>query len=184
MPYGSYCTQIGPDGYGAMRCGPASLASCLLDDGWESDPWELTLRVTSDCSFTQDGATSLEMISCAAAHGLDGRVWYTADELKQALAQGEGVLLLLDNRHMVPRSYPPGSSWNAMHWIRVVLHTERDDMAYVYDPLTYLAQPDGSVYQGPIASTAQGLLNAVMATGYAESGVILTSRQGRDLNSR
>jgi hypothetical protein len=40
------------------------------------------------------------------------------------------------------------------------------------------------VYQGPTTCTAQALLNAVMATGYSESGVVLTSRQGRNLNSR
>lgn len=184
MSYGSYCTQIGPDGYGAMRCGPASIASVLLDDGWASDPWGLTLQVTNDCSFMGDGATSQEMLRCADAHGLDGRLWYTADQLREALDQGEAVLALLDNRYLVPRPYPPGDNWNAMHWLRAVGWSDRDDMLYIYDPLTYLGQPDGSVYQGPTTCTAQALLNAVMATGYPESGVVLSSRRGVDLNSR
>jgi hypothetical protein len=184
MTYGSYCTQIGPDGQGAMRCGPACIASCLLDDGWQSDPWELTLQVTADCSYMNEGATCSEMVACANHHALDGRVWFTIDQAKQALAQGEAVLVLCDNRLLTPRSYPPGSSWEAMHWVRVVAATERDDMLYLYDPLTWVQQLDGSVYQGPMASTTQGLLNATMATGYQESGVILSSRQGRNLNSR
>jgi hypothetical protein len=156
----------------------------LLDDGWGSDPWQLTVQVSDQCGFTGQGATSNEMIACASAHGLDGRLWYAIDEAISALAAGEAVLALIDNRHLVPRTYPPGDAWNAHHWVRAVLHSDRDDMLYLYDPLTYAPQPDGSVYQGPVASTAQGLLNAIMATPYPESGVILTSRTGQNLNSR
>jgi len=68
--------------------------------------------------------------------------------------------------------------------IRVVRVTDRDDMCYVYDPLTYIYQPDGTVYQGPIASTAEQVMAAIVSTPYPEAGTILASRSHRDLNSR
>jgi Peptidase_C39 like family len=184
MAYGSYCTQIGPDGNGGMRCGQASLASALLDDGYQSDPWELTLQLERGSDPEKDGTTCQDLISLADEYGLDGRPWTNWEDAVEALNNGEAVLCLLDNRHMEPRSYPNGESWNAMHWVRVVRFTDRDDMCYVYDPLTYMYQPDNTVYQGPVASAATSIMAAIMATAYWESGVILTSRGGRDLNSR
>lgn len=184
MPYGSYCTQIGPDGSGHERCGGACLASCLLDDGWQSDPYGLMVQVSDECGMTDVGCTSQQLISCAAGRGLDGRLWYQTGEARAALAAGEAVLVLLDNKFMQPRSYPLAYGWEAMHWIRIVAASERDDMCYVYDPLTYMSQKDGTIFQGPVASTFDGLAGAIQATPYNEAGVILTSRQGRNLNAR
>ena len=56
------------------------------------------------------------------------------------------------------------------------------ELAYVYDPLAYIPQKDGSIFQGPTAMTLESIVNAVRATPYPEAGVILTSSQGRDLN--
>lgn len=182
MPYGDYVTQIGPDGSGHERCGGACIASCLLSDGWQSDPYELMVQVSDQCGFTDSGATSQQMLDCAAAHGLDGRLWIYAEEAVTAVAQGEAVLCLLDNQYMEPRTYPAGYQWEAMHWVRVRHISDFEELAYVYDPLTWQPQKDGSVYQGPVASTLEGLLKAIQATPYPEAGVILTSRQGRDLN--
>jgi len=97
---------------------------------------------------------------------------------------GEAVLILCDNKHLEPRTYPPGAAWEAMHWVRAVVATDRDDMVYLYDPLTYCLANDGSVYQGPVASTFDGLNQAISATPYWESGIILTSRVGVNLNAR
>jgi hypothetical protein len=57
-------------------------------------------------------------------------------------------------------------------------------MCYVYDPLTYLYQPDGSVYQGPVASTVEQVMAAIRVTAWPEAGVIFHSRAGKNLNSR
>lgn len=184
MAYGSYCTQIDPSGSGGMRCGPASVASVLLDDGWQSDPWQLTLQLDREIDPGKDGTTCQDLLDLGNAHGLDGNVWYSWEDATVALSNGGAVLCLLDNRHLLPRSYPSGESWNAMHWIRAVVCSERDDMVYVYDPLTYLYQPDGTVYQGPVASTQDQIWQAIMATSYPESGVVLWSRQGNNLNTR
>jgi hypothetical protein len=184
MAYGSYCTQIDPSGSGGMRCGPACVASVLLDDGYQSDPWALTLQLDHEIDPMKDGTTAQDLVNLGNAHGLDGNVWYSWEDAKAALSNGGAVLCLLDNRYLLPRSYPNGESWNAMHWIRVVVGSDRDDMCYVYDPLTYLYQPDGTVFQGPVASTSGQIMAAVMATAYAEAGSILWSRSGKDLNSR
>jgi hypothetical protein len=184
MVYGSYCTQIDPSGSGGMRCGPACVASVLLDDGWQSDPWQLTLQLDSEVDPQKDGTTAQDLVALGEAHGLSGNVWYSWNDAIVALSNGGAVLCLLDNRYLLPRSYPNGESWNAMHWIRVVARSDRDDMCYVYDPLTYLYQPDGTVYQGPVASTSEQIMAAIMATPYSEAGSILWSLQGKDLNSR
>lgn len=184
MAYGSYCTQIDPSGSGGMRCGPASCASVLLDAGWQSDPWQLTLQLDSEVPGAQDGTTSQDLIQLMDRYGFDGRTWQHWQELRDGLAAGEAVLILCDNRYLTPRSYPDGASWEAMHWVRVVVASDRDDMLYVYDPLTWIHQKDGTVYQGPVASTWDGVNDAISATPYWESGVIFTSRQGVDLNKR
>jgi hypothetical protein len=184
MPYGSYCTQIDPNGSGGMRCGPASCASVLLDDGWQSDPWQLTLQLDAAIDPAKDGTTCQDLIRLLEPLGLAGRVWYQWHDAAQALLNGEAVLCLLDNRYLLPRSYPSSESFNAMHWIRVIVASDRDDMCYVYDPLTYLYQPDGTVYQGPVASTVEQVQAAIAVTPYAEAGVIFSSRAGNNLNSR
>jgi hypothetical protein len=184
MPYGSYCTQIDASGSGRERCGGACLASCLLDEGYQSDPWALTVQVSDGCGITDRGATSLDLIACAANYGLDGRLWYTTQDAGAALAAGEAVLVLCDNQYLEPRPYPAGYGWEAMHWIRIVAYTAHDTVAYVYDPLTYMGQKDGSIYQGPTAMDVQTIMRAVQVTPYSEAGVILSSRQGKNLNAR
>lgn len=184
MPYGSYCTQIDQYGSGRERCGGACLASCLLDDGWQSDPWQLTVDVSDGCGITDRGATSQQLIDCASAHGLSGRLWYSTGDAGAAIAAGEAVLVLCDNQYLEPRPYPAGYGWEAMHWIRVVAFTAHDKVCYVYDPLTYIPQKDGSIYQGPSAMDTATIMRAVQVTPYSEAGVILTSQQGRNLNAR
>lgn len=184
MAYGTYCTQIDPSGSGGMRCGPASVASVLLDEGWQSDPWQLTLQLDAQCDPGKDGTTCQDLIGLVERYGLAGRVWYQWNDAAQSLLRGDAVLCLLDNRYLLPRSYPNGDSWNAMHWIRVVVQSDRDDMCYVYDPLTYLYQPDGTVYQGPVASTAAQVMAAIAVTAYPEAGIIVSSATGKNLNAR
>lgn len=184
MAYGSYCTQIDANGSGRERCGGACLASCLLDDGWQSDPWQLTVQISDQCGITDQGCTSSQLIACADMHGLDGRQWFKWQELLDGLKAGEAVLILCDNRYLEPRTYPAGYGWEAMHWVRAVVASDRDDMLYLYDPLTYAPQKDGSIYQGPVASTFDGVNEAISITPFAEAGVILTSRGGVNLNAR
>lgn len=184
MAYGSYCTQIDPSGSGGMRCGPASCASVLLDAGWNSDPWQLTLQLDAEVPGAQDGTTSQDLITLMAPYGFHGRPWQYWQELLDGIAAGEAVLVLCDNKHLTPRSYPTSSAWEAMHWVRAVLASERDDLVYLYDPLTWIVQKDGSVYQGPVASNFDGLNAAISATPYWESGIILTSQVGINLNTR
>jgi hypothetical protein len=182
--HGTYCTQIGPDGSGHERCGAAALASVVLDNGWQSDPWELTVQIADTYGITDQGATSQQLIAAAADYNLDGRLWYRWEELKAALSAGEAVLILCDNQYLEPRTYPAGYQWEAMHWVRAVVASDRDDMVYLYDPLTWAPQKDGTVYQGPVASSFDGINEAVSATPYSEAGVILRSRAGLDLNAR
>lgn len=181
--YGTYCTQIGPDGSGHERCGGACLASVLLNDGWQSDPWQLTVQVSDECGMTDRGCTSAQLIACANARGLDGRTWTYTEEAQEALANGEAVLVLCENQYLEPRPYPMDYGWEATHWIRIVRGSDFQGLCFVYDPLTYMVQKDGSPFQGPTCMDIESILNAVRATPYAEAGVILTSRQGRDLNA-
>lgn len=167
-----------------MRCGPACCASVLLDAGWQSDPWELTVQLDAQVDPAKDGTTSDDLLQLMAGYGFDGRKWQHWQEMRDALVDGEAVLILCDNRYLEPRSYPPGAAWEALHWVRAVVASDRDDLVYLYDPLTYLPQPWGGVYQGPMASTFDGLNAAISATAYWEAGIILTSRVGIDLNAR
>jgi hypothetical protein len=184
VPNGTYCTQIDQNGSGRERCGGACLASVCLDDGWQSDPWQLTVQISDQCGITDRGATSADLIACAASYGLDGRMWTYWQEMLDAIKAGEAALILCDNKHLTPRTYPLGYGWEAMHWVRAVVASDRDDMVYLYDPLTWAPQKDGTVYQGPVASTFDGVNAAISATPFWESGVILTSRKGTNLNAR
>jgi hypothetical protein len=177
-----YCTQIAPSGSGGMRCGAASCASVLLSEGWQSDPWALTLQLDAQCDPTKDGTTSQDLLTLMDGYGFPGGLWSSWDDLDELMRNGLGVLLLCDNRHLVPRPYPAGAAWEAMHWVRIVATSVPDGMAYVYDPLTYLYQPDGSAYQGPTVATLDSLKAAGDVTGYPEYGVAFVSPTGRDLN--
>jgi hypothetical protein len=182
MAIGDYCTQIDPAGYGGMRCGPACLASVALSNGWQSDPWELTKQIDAQVPGSADGTTSEDLIKAAEAYELDGSKWYAWSECTAQLAAGGAVLCLLDNSRLSPRPYPGGASWNAMHWIRACAVVEAGKMVYAYDPLTYMLQPDGTVYQNPTVVTQESLWEAIMATGYPEAGIILISKTYRNLN--
>jgi hypothetical protein len=182
MAIGDYCTQMAPDGSGHEACGAACLASCALSNGWQSDPWQLTKEIAITYGIVDRGATSAQLINAAHDYNLDGKLWYSWDEAKVELAAGNAVLCLLDNSRLSPRPYPSGTGWNAMHWIRILAVVEGGRMVYAYDPLTYMYQPDGSVYQNPTVVTQDSLWQGIMATGYPEAGVILMSREGRNLN--
>jgi hypothetical protein len=178
----AYCTQIDPSGSGGMRCGPASCASVLLSEGWQSDPWELTVQLTAQCDPDGDGTTSQDLLRLMAGYGFAGAMWDTWSDLPALLDRGHGVLLLNTNWLLVPRSYPSTASWNAVHWIRLVADSVPDGMIYTYDPLTYLRQPDGTVYQGPTVDTLASCKAAGDATGYPEYGVYFVSPSGKNLN--
>jgi hypothetical protein len=182
MAYPTYCTQLGPDGSGGYRCGAACLASALLDEGWESDPWELTLKISQEEGWEGVGCTSDQLISAAQARGLAGRKWVYWEELEQGVAQGEAVMVLCQNQFLIPRPYPMAYGWEALHWIRTLAVALRDDTCYCYDPLCYMVQKDGSPYQGPTVCTEETLVHAIQTNGWPEAGVILTSGSGVNLN--
>ena len=178
----AYCTQMAPDGSGGMRCGPASCASVLLSEGWQSDPWQLTLELDAKVDPQKDGTTSQDLLNLMAGYGFEGYLWDRWEDLPALLHSGHGVLLLNANWLLVPRPYPAGTGWNAMHWIRLVADSVPDQMIYTYDPLTYLYQPDGTVYQGPTVATSSSCRAAGDGTGYPEYGVYFVSPSGTDLN--
>jgi hypothetical protein len=177
-----YCTQIGPDGSGAMRCGPASCASVLLSEGYQSDPWELTLQLTAECPGSADGTTSQDLLNLMGNYGFTGGRWDTWSDLAGHWERGRAVLLLNANWHLTPRPYPAGEDWNAMHWLRMLGEVIPDKMIYTYDPLTWIYQPDGSAWQGPTVQEASSLKLAGEMTGYSEYGIWLASPTGRNLN--
>jgi len=182
MAYPTYCTQLDQTGNGHYRCGGASLASVLLDDGWQSDPWQLTVQISDEEGWTDVGCTSAQLIDAADRRGLQGALWTYWEEAEAALELGHAVLVLCNNQYLVPRPYPFDAGWEALHWVRLVALSDRDDMTYLYDPLCYLQQKDGSVYQGPTCSTQQGMTTAINTTAWPEAGVVLASRGGRRLN--
>jgi hypothetical protein len=179
---GAYCTQIAPSGSGGMRCGPASCASVLLSEGWQSDPWELTLQLDAQVDPQKDGTTSQDLLTLMAGYGFAGGTWDTWSDLPALLDRGYGVLLLNANWLLSPRAYPSSSTFNAMHWIRLVADSVPDQMIYTYDPLCYLVQPDGTRYQGPTVATIASCKAAGDATGYPEYGIYLASPSGKNLN--
>jgi hypothetical protein len=179
----AYCTQMDPNGSGGDRCGPASCASVLLSEGWQSDPWALTLQIGSECDPEMNGTTSDDLLNVMAHYGIPGDRWYGWDDLDELLQAGHAVLLLNENYLLSPRPYPSGSGFNATHWIRLVAIGVPDQMIYVYDPLTYLYQPDGTVFQGPTVATTESVKAAGDATGYPEYGVYFVSPSGRNLNN-
>ena len=178
----AYCTQIDPNGSGGDRCGPASCASVLLSEGWQSDPWELTLQCGRQADPERNGTTSQDLLNLMAGYGFVGGLWHAWADGHDHLLRGNAVLLLNENRLLRPRPYPAGTSCNSTHWIRLVAHSVPDGMIYVYDPLTYLYQPDGTVYQGPTVATRASCRAAGDATGYPEYGVFFESPSGQNLN--
>lgn len=180
----AYCTQMAPSGSGGMRCGPASCASVLLSAGWQSDPWGLTLELDAKVDPEKDGTTSQDLLQLMAGYGFSGGLWDTWDDLYAHWERGDAVLLLNANWMLSPRPYPSSTSFNAMHWIRLLAEAGPDQMVYTYDPLTYLYQPDGTIFQGPTVHTTASCRAAGDATGYPEYGVYLKPLTGGDLNGR
>jgi len=178
-----YCTQLDSGGSGGDRCGPASCASVLLSEGWQSDPWALTLECGAKSDPEMNGTTSQDLLNLMAGYGFSGGLWHQWDDGMDLMRRGNAVLLLNANWLLTPRPYPAGSSWNAHHWIRLVFEGVPDGMMYVYDPLTYMVQPDGSVYQGPTVVTSSSAKASGDGTGYPEYGVFFASPSGKNLNT-
>jgi hypothetical protein len=177
-----YCTQMDPSGSGGMRCGPASCASVLLSEGYQSDPWELTNQLDRQIDPAQDGTTSQDLLSLMAQYGFSGGIWDTWDDLWPHWHRGHAVLLLNSNWLLEPRPYPSSSSFDAIHWIRLLAEAGPDQMIYTYDPLCWIIQPDGTAFQGPTVQTSASCKASGDATGYPEYGIYLVSPSGRDLN--
>jgi len=165
-----------------MRCGPASCASVLLSEGWQSDPWALTLQLDAQVDPDKNGTTSQQLLALMSLYGFSGGLWDTWDDLYPHWEHGHAVLLLNQNWLLSPRPYPASTSFNATHWIRLLVEAGPDQMIYVYDPLTYLYQPDGKVFQGPTVATSSSCKAAGDATGYPEYGIYLISPSGKNLN--
>jgi hypothetical protein len=178
----AYCTQISPTGSGGMRCGPASCASVLLSEGWQSDPWELTLELDAKVDPAKDGTTSQDLLTLMAGYGFTGELWYSWADAEAMTASGLAVLALNTNWLLVPRPYPNADSWNALHWIRLLVTSVPDQMVYTYDPLCWIVQPDGSAYQGPTVQTVRSVQNAIASTAWPEAGVAFYSPSGKNLN--
>jgi hypothetical protein len=178
----AYCTQMDSSGTGGMRCGPASCASVLLSEGWASDPWQLTLELDAKVDPHKDGTTSQDLLNLMAEYGFSGGLWYAWTDVHARLRQGEALLLLNANWELEPRPYPSSSSFNAMHWIRLLVDSVPDGMIYTYDPLCWMVQPNGHAYQGPTVQTATSCKRAGDATGYPEYGIYLVSPSGKNLN--
>lgn len=171
-----------PSGSGGMRCGPASCASVLLSEGWQSDPWALTLELDAKVDLQKDGTTSQDLLTLMAGYGFSGGLWSNWSSLADLWQMGHAVLLLNANWYLEPRPYPSSSSFNAMHWLRMLVSAVPDAMIYTYDPLCWMVQPDGGAYQGPTVQTAASLKAAGDATGYPEYGIYLVSPSGKNLN--
>jgi hypothetical protein len=178
----AYCTQLAPDGSGHEACGAACLASVMLSEGWQSDPWGLTQQVAVDNGIWNEGATSQELLNAAFKYGFQGGLWYTWEEGLQHLRDGHGLLALNDNWLLEPRQYPRGGAWNSLHWVRLVQDIAVDGLVYTYDPLCYLQQVDGSVYQGPGVYTTPTVQSAIGSTSWPEAGIYLLSPSGKNLN--
>jgi hypothetical protein len=173
---------MGPDGSGHERCGAACLASVLLNEGWQSDPWGLTCQIADEAGITDRGATSQDLLQAAAKYGFTGDTWSQWGDVGAYLASGQAVLVLHNNVHLAPRMYPPSNAFNATHWIRLMALVDNEQMVYTYDPLTYDPHPSGYVYQNPCVYTAESVKQAIRSTPYPEAGIWLQSPSGRNLN--
>lgn len=177
-----YASELDPATLRAgNRCGPAALASALLERGWQSDPWLLTLELTHETpgavgDTLPDGSTSDQLIAACAAHSLPAEKFGFAptfwDEAVAALAQGRQVLLLLDNWLLRPRAYPLGVNWDALHWVRLVRVLD-DRTALLHDPLCWMQGEYQQPYQGPTVATIDSIKAAIIATPWPESGILI-----------
>lgn len=176
----AYTTELGPDGSGHARCGPACIASILLSAGWQSDPWGLTLEVTgkalglpgpaSPDQTVVGGMTSQQMIDVLKQYQFTAQTIITWQEVIDAIAAGKDVCLLLDNWYLRPRMYPAGAAWDALHWIRLRgFHSGH--IAVCDDPLVFVPGEYPTPYQGPVAYDTSSIRAAIGATPVPESGI-------------
>lgn len=174
----AYVSQLGPDGLGHDRCAPACLASYLLDQGWQSDPWLLLQELAAPGAPLAADRThgADELIAAARGKGFTAVEWVQWPAVAPLLGlPGVGVFALVDNSVLRPTAYPNVPGWRAMHWVRLVeLIGDDADLCVCYDPLTYLPQPHGLVYQGPMLYTTDSVRAAIMATPYGYAGVLAT----------
>lgn len=168
-----YCTEIGPDGSGHNRCGPAVIAHALLRAGWQSDPWGLTLEVTgkalglpgpasADMTLA-GGMTADQVANLLGYYGRPARVQPDAQQLLAAARTSAVTLWLVDNWYLRPRSYPVGTSWDALHWVAIAGWAD-SDVCILNDPLTWIPGEYPQAYQGYTTCTVASLLQAVYAT--------------------
>jgi hypothetical protein len=179
----AYCTQMAPDGSGHEACGAACLASVMLSEGWQSDPWGLTQQVAMENGIWNEGSTSDQLLTAAGRYGFSGGKWYSWQDGCNHLEAGHAVLNLLNNWVLEPREYPNGGAWNSLHWTRSVRQLDVDGLVYTYDPLCWMPQADGSVYQGPGLYTIATVQTAIAGTSWPEAGIYLVSPSGRNLNA-
>jgi hypothetical protein len=166
-----------------MACGAACLASVMLSEGWQSDPWGLTVQVAQENGIWNEGATSDELLTAAARYGFSGGKWHTWTDGMERLKAGTAILALHNNWVLEPRQYPAGGAWNSLHWSRLVRDIPQDALIYTYDPLCYLAQQDGSIFQGPNVYVTATMQAAIAGTAWPEAGIYLLSPSGKNLNA-
>jgi len=82
------------------------------------------------------------------------------------------VLCLNMNALLRPTNYPATAGWFAEHWVRLRQVVD-GDYCLLFDPLTYVPQADGTVYQGPTIQTIASLQAAIQATPNAEAGILV-----------
>lgn len=171
-----YCTEIGPDGFGHARCGPACLAYHFIKAGWESDPFQLTLQLTYDIlgvpydtplnTFVglPNGATCQQLITVCGKYGVSASpIMSFTDAMNAAADPTKTVVLLLDNWYIRPRVYPAGSGWDAAHFVAIdgIIN---EQYAVLNDPLCYIAGEYPLAYQGFTIADTKSLKTAVVAT--------------------
>lgn len=172
-----YCTQIWPDQSGHEGCAWACMASVLLSAGWQSDPFGLYRQLQDQYGAPDVTVTSAQLAAAFQAEGFAAEPWVSWGEAGEALERGDAVLCLLHNALLVPRPYQWGAGWEADHWLRLYGREGGGTMAYVYDPLCYLPQPNGAIYQGPTSEITSSVQEAIRVTPYPESG-LLVHREG------
>src|SRR5689334_15777081 len=111
-----YVSELGPDLSGHRRCGAASIASILLDLGWDRWPYDLMLEVASKIpNIEQSGTTIGQAIDVCRSYGLKAADWIYWEEALSALSGQKSVLAWCDNWILNPRAYPDSASWDALH---------------------------------------------------------------------
>lgn len=167
-----YATQIFPDQTGHEGCGPAVVTSVQLSAGWDSDPFQLYVQNKSIISGNTDAGTDAnDLVNFLRGQGFDADVWTSWKDAVEVLSDGGAILYLHLNQYKTPRPYPNADGWDALHWSRLYQLSGGGDLCVDYDPLTYLPQPDGSIYQGPVVVTTDSLRASIRNTPYDYAGV-------------